>query len=140
MSEPEVPLEALPPDPTFPPSVYERTARLLRGGVIVFFVLAAIGMIAALVQNPSETVSELLGSAPAVGFGSFASLLGRLEVLEPTAIITLGVYVMVAVTIARVAYAAVDLYRGRERTLAALSTCVVVLLIVGLFVVAPFVH
>jgi uncharacterized membrane protein len=140
MSGTEPTLESLPDDPTFPPSVYERTARLLRAGVLVFFLLAVVGMIAALAQNPSETVSTLLSSTPAVGFGSFGSLWARLVVLEPTAIITLGIYVMVAVTIARVVYAMVDFYRGRERVLAALSGCVVVLLIVGLFVVAPFVH
>jgi hypothetical protein len=39
-----------------------------------------------------------------------------------------------------VLYATVDFYRGRERTLAFLSGAVVVLLLLGLFLVAPLVH
>ncbi len=47
---------------------------------------------------------------------------------------------LVAVTVGRVLYATVDLYRGRERLLAGLAGAVIVMLIVGLFVIAPFVR
>ena len=47
---------------------------------------------------------------------------------------------MVAATIGRVLLVTVDFFRGGERALGAISAAVIVLLIVGLFVVGPFVH
>ncbi len=140
MNEPDASVASLPEDPTFPPSAYEQLTRLLRGGVIGFFLLAMVGLIADLAQNPSETVSTLLGSTPAAGFASIGVFARSLVALQPSAIIILGVYVMVAVTITRVFYAMVDFYRGGERTLGGLSAVVVLLLFLGLFVLAPFVH
>lgn len=133
-------LALLPIDPTFPPAVYARTSRLLRSGVVGFFLLASAGMIAGLWENPTQTVSSLVTSNPVTEFGSVGTFLSQLFGFAPGAVITLGIFVMVAVTIGRVIYAAVDFYRGRERLLAGLSATVVALLILGLFIVAPFVH
>jgi uncharacterized membrane protein len=131
---------ALPPDPTFTPVEYERVARLLRSGVLGFLVLAGVGMVAQLVLSPSETVASLLASKPGSEYGSAGALLGALGAGYPDSLIILGIYVMVAVTIGRVMLATADLYRGGERALGAISSVVVVLLLVGLFVVAPFVR
>jgi uncharacterized membrane protein len=116
----------LPIDPTYPPAAYERVARLLRYGILGFLVLASAGLIGQLVLNPSESVGSILASGPSSG--------------QPDALIFLGIYVMVGVTIGRVALATRDLYRGGERALGALSTAVIVLLLIALFVVASFVH
>jgi uncharacterized membrane protein len=131
---------AVPADPTFPPAAYERVARLLRTGVVGFLILAGAGMVGELLLNPSQSVASLLSSGPSSGFGTFSLFLSHIESGQPDAIILLGIYVMIAVTIGRVALATVDLYRGRERELGALSAAVIVLLLVALFVVAPFVH
>lgn len=131
---------ALPLDATFPPAAYERVARLLRWGVIGFLVLAGSGLVGQLVLNPSESVSSVLASGSFSGYGSFGLFVGHLESGQPDALILLGIYVMVAVTVGRVALATVDLYRGGERSLGALSATVIVLLLAALFVVAPFVH
>lgn len=140
MSETDVPVPALPPDPTFPPAAYERVSRLLRGGVLGFLLLAGLGMTAQLVLQPSETVASLLASNPEAEYGSAGALVGALGAGYPGAFIILGIYVMVAVTVGRVVLATADLYRGGERALGAISAAVVVLLLVGLFVVAPFVR
>lgn len=130
----------LPPDPTFPPSAYERTSRILRLGVVGFFLLASVGMILGLLERPGETVAQLLSTNPRSEYGSAAGYFTQLAALEPSAVVLLGIFLMVSVTVGRVAYATFDFYQGRERILAAVSATVVFLLILGLFVVAPFVH
>ena len=131
---------ALPPDPTFSPAAYERVALLLRSGVVGFLLLAGVGMVAQLLLNPSETVATLLASHPASEYGSAGDLVGALGARYPDAPVILGIYVMVVVTLGRVVLATVDLYRGGERALGTVSAAVVGLLLVGLFVVAPFVR
>jgi uncharacterized membrane protein len=131
---------ALPPDPTFTPAAYERVSRLLRSGVLGFLILAGVGLVAQLILNPSETVATLLASHPASEYGSASDLLGALGAGYPDAAVILGIYVMVAVTVGRVVLATADLYRGGERALGTVSAVVVGLLLVGLFVVAPFIR
>ena len=97
-------------------------------------------MIEGLLENPSQTVETLVSSNSGSPFGSVGSFLSDLGVLQPNALVTLGIFVLVAVTVGRVLYATVDLYRGRERLLAGLAGAVIVMLIVGLFVIAPFVR
>ena len=139
MTEPVPTTESLPIDPTFPPAAYERVARLLRAGVLGFVLLAGAGTIVQLVADPSETVATLLASGPTGGFGTFHLFLTHLASGGSDALILLGIYVMVAVTIGRVGLAAADFYRGGERELGAISLAVIALLLVALFVVAPFV-
>jgi uncharacterized membrane protein len=133
-------LRALPVDASFPPSSYERMSLLLRSGVLGFFVLATVGMIAGLLTNPSETVSDLLASNPSAQYGTVGAFLGRLFGFAPDAIVVLGIFILIAVTIGRVVLAVADFYRGRERVLGMVSLVVVLLLLVGLFVVGPFVR
>lgn len=129
----------LPLDPTFPPEAYERVARLLRYGVLGFLVLAGSGIVLQLLLHPSQDLSTVLATNPLHDYSSVGAFFGSLFSGDPAALIILGIYVLVAVTIARVVLATIDLYRGGERALGALSATVVVLLLVGLFVVAPFV-
>ncbi len=140
MTDRDSELALLPPDPTFPAASYERVARLLRSGAIGFLLLAGAGMVAELVLNPSETVATLLSSGPSGGFGTFHLFLSHLSSAEPDAFILLGIYIMIAVTVGRVVLATADFFRGGERVLGAISVTVVVLLLVALFVVAPFVQ
>ena len=140
MTGSDVPSSAVPPDPTFSPAAYEQVARLLRSGVIGFLILATVGMVAELILSPSETVSALLVSHPATEYGSAGDLVGALGAGYPDALIILGIYLMVAVTVGRVVLATADLYRGGERALGTISAAVVALLLVGLFVVAPLVR
>ncbi|MGP8158699.1 MAG: DUF1634 domain-containing protein [Thermoplasmata archaeon] len=134
------PTNDLTPDPTFSPEAYERVAWLLRSGVLAFLILAGVGMVAYLILNPSETLASLLSSNPTNEFTSVGVSVGYLEAGRPEALILLGILVMVAATIGRVLLVTVDFFRGGERALGAISAAVIVLLIVGLFVVGPFVH
>ncbi len=132
--------EKLPEDPTFPPSSYARIALLLRSGVVGFLLLASAGLGAYLSQHPNQSVGAVLSTGPGPLVSSPVAFVHGLGALDPTAIVLLGIYLMIAVTIVRVLVAAWDFARGRERTLAAIAAAVAVLLIVGLFVVAPIVH
>jgi uncharacterized membrane protein len=140
MTEAEAPIPELPPDPTFPPAAYDRVSRLLRNGILIFLVFAGVGMTAQLVLNPSQTVASVLASDPRSTYGSVGGFFHALGTGEPGALIIFGIYVMVAVTIGRVVLATAELFRGGERALGAISASVVVLLLIGLFVVAPFVR
>jgi uncharacterized membrane protein len=128
------------PDPTFPPSAYERLSLLLRGGVVGFLILASAGLIAHLVAHPTETVASLLAPTSTSGFPALGALFSGGLAGSPEALIILGIYVMIAVTIGRVLLATVEFYRGGERALGTVSAAVVALLTVGLVIVAPFVH
>lgn len=129
----------LPIDPTFPPSAYFRVATMLRTGVLGFLALAAVGMVARMIASPSLTVASVLATNPAAAYGSAPSFLSALGRLQPEAVVILGIYVMIAVTIGRVVLATIDFYRGGERILGTVSLAVVLLLLLGLFVVAPIV-
>ena len=102
--------------------------------------LAPAALVGQLVLNPSESVGSILASGPSSGYGSSRQFIEHLASGQPDALIFLGIYVMVGMTIGRVALATRDLYRGGERALGALSTAVIVLLFIALFVVASFVH
>lgn len=120
--------------------VFERIARLLRTGVIGFLLLAGTGLIGEILLHPSTTVASLLASNPKSTYGSWTVFWGQLIAGAPSALVLLGIYVMIAVTVGRVALAAVAFYRGRERALGTLSLAVIGLLLVALFLVAPYVQ
>ncbi len=140
MTTPSASEAALPLDPTFPPAAYERVARLLRAGVLGFLVFAGAGMVAQLVLYPQETVGMALSTSPVAEYRSFGVFVDDLALGRPDSFIILGIYVMLAVTIGRVVLATFDFYRGGERALGTISLAVVLLLLVGLFIVGPFVH
>lgn len=140
MTASNTPTADLPTDPTFSPAAYEQVAWLLRSSMLAFLILATVGMVADLILNPSETLASLLASNPAREFASISAFVGSVAAGRPEALILLGIFVMVATTIGRVLLATADFLRGGERILGAISGAVVVLLIVGLFVVAPLVH
>ena len=133
-------LSELPPDPSFTPDTYVRTALLLRSGVFGFLILSCVGMVIGLVENPGETVGTLIGSSPFTNVGSSGTFLSSLVGLHANALILLGVFVMVAVSVGRVFDAMVVFIRGRETILAVVCGVVVVLLVFGLTVVASIVH
>lgn len=134
------PSALLPPDPTFPPSAYERTARLMRAGVLGFFLLASIGLVVNLVTNPNESVQTLLSSGPSAELGILFFPIGQYFGFGADPLILVGIAILIAVTVGRVLLATIDLYRGREWILASVCALVLGLLGVGLFVVPQFVH
>jgi uncharacterized membrane protein len=107
---------------------------------MVFLLFAVAGVFAQLLLNPSEDVGSLLASNPVSDYRTLGTFVSDLTAGNPGALILLGIFVMVGVTVGRVVLAAADFYRGGERTLGTISTVVIVLLLVALFVVGPFVR
>jgi uncharacterized membrane protein len=132
---------SLPPvDLTFPPTVYERMARVLRGGLYASLLLLLAALAVYLIEHPSLTSSQAIGSNPILQFLSAGGLAGGLASGSPAAYLTLGLIVLVATPILRVASGLYYFRRGGERTMSALTVTVLVLLLLGLLVIGPLVR
>jgi uncharacterized membrane protein len=134
------PPATVPIDPTFSPGAYERVALLLRTGVVGFIALASCAIILELVLHPTASSDSILASGAGRPYTSIGGFVDGIISLQPPALILLGLFVMVAVTVGRVVLAAIDFSRGGERVLTVISAAVVGLLLLGLFVVAPLVR
>lgn len=130
-------LAALPPDPTLPPRAYERMALLLRFGVLASGLMLGGGLIVYLLQHPSETFTGILSVNPIQNYLNGGTLFSALASGRPEAWMTLGILVLIAATVGRVALAARYFFAGRERALGAVTLTVAILLLVALFVVGP---
>ena len=128
---------ALPPDPTLPPRAYERMALLLRIGVVASALMLGGGLLGFLVQNPSATFDSILTTNPIQRYLNASTLASSLVTGRPEAWMTLGILVLIATTVGRVAQAARYFFAGRERALGAVTLTVAILLLVALFVVGP---
>ncbi|MCI4373497.1 MAG: DUF1634 domain-containing protein [Thermoplasmata archaeon] len=136
MSEPVI----LPRDGTFPPTAYERMAWLLRVGLFASLALLVGGLAAYLWWNPRATATQAIDSNPILRYLDVEGLARGLASADPTAYLTVGLLVLVATPIVRVAAGFFYFRRGGERSLAAITFVVLVLLLLGLLVVGPLVR
>jgi uncharacterized membrane protein len=127
-------------DRTLPPSAYERMALLLRGGLFVSLALLVGGVVAYRWMNPSTTSAQAISSNPILRFLTLPGLAGGLAAGDPSAFLTLGLIVLVATPILRVAGGFYYFRRGGERGLEAITFIVLVLLVVGVLVIGPLVR
>jgi len=129
-----------PADLTFPPAAYERMAVVLRVGLFVSLALLLGALVTYLLLHPSTSSTEAIGSNPILQFLSLSGLATGLASGAPGAYLTLGLLVLVATPIVRVASGFYYFRRGGERSLATITFVVIVLLLLGLFVIGPFVR
>jgi uncharacterized membrane protein len=136
------PASAPPPseDLDLPPAAHRRMAAVLRVGLAVALVLLAGGLVALLVRSAGSDAGGWVHANPLVGYLDPAKLAGGLAAGAPTAYLTLGVYALVATPVVRVATGITAFAGHRERRMVALTTVVLALLLVGLFVVGPLVR
>jgi len=106
---------------------YERlTATLLAAGVAVSSILVATGFIASFLVG---WTGSLTGATPLPADPTdFSAILDRLAVLQPLAIVQLGLIVLIATPIIRVATTAVSFWRQHDRLYVAISLIVIALL------------
>jgi uncharacterized membrane protein len=105
---------------------------VLMAGVLTSAALIAIGFAAALVAGWQATP---LGGAPsAAATTDFAGLTGRLATLEPLAISQLGLLVLLATPVARVAASVVGFLLEGDRLYAAITAAVLAVLLASIFV------
>jgi len=111
-------------------------SRLLRVGVITSVALMVIGMIATFKQHPDYVSSSVVLDS-AVGPGAtfpheFGALLASLRQLRGEAIVTLGLLVLMATPVMRVAVSVFAFIRHRDRTYALITAAVLCLLLLSL--------
>jgi uncharacterized membrane protein len=129
-----------PRAPTIPDDAYRSMTAVLRGGLLLSLLILGGGLVAYLVAHPGESSSPAISSNPIVQYLSLSGLGQGLASGAPDAYLALGIYVLIATPILRVATGTYYFHRGHERVIAAVTLTVLVLLLVGLFVIGPLIR
>jgi uncharacterized membrane protein len=111
-------------------------SRLLRVGVIVSVGLIVTGTILTFVQHPDYVSSSAVLDS-AVGPGAtfpheLDALLASMRQLRGEAIVTLGLLVLIATPVSRVAFSVLAFIQHRDRTYALITAAVLCLLLLSL--------
>lgn len=114
-------------------------ALILRIGLVASLVAFVGSLTAYLALHPSASYEP---NAPNTSraFLNLPGLLGGLAAGSPGAFLTLGVLLLVATPIVRVASGLYYFQRDGERTMAAIALTVLVLLVLGLVVLGPLIR
>jgi uncharacterized membrane protein len=132
-----------PPGPThedrLSPNANQRMTLVLRAGLLLAVAILLGALLAYLVTYPNATSEAILAANPILGYLSPGGLVRGLAAGHREAFLTLGLLVLLATPILRVATGAYYFYRDGEREMAAITTTVFVLLLVGLFLIGPYV-
>lgn len=115
-------------------------AQVLRAGLYTSLLLLIGALVAYLLIHPSVMSAQAIASNPILQFLSLSGLATGLAAGDPAAYLTLGLLVLVATPILRVASGFYYFRRGGERTLTAITFTVIVLLLLGLLVIGPLVR
>jgi uncharacterized membrane protein len=111
-------------------------SRLLLVGVIASVALIVVGMVVSFVQHPDYlSASGVLDSAvgPGVTFPhEFDALLAGLRQLRGEAIVTLGLLILIATPVMRVAISAIAFIQHGDKTYALITAAVLCLLLLSL--------
>ena len=111
-------------------------SRILRVGVISSVTLIVVGMIVTFVQHPDYLSSSAVLDC-AVGPGAtfphkFDALLASMQQMRGEAIVTLGLLVLMATPVMRVAVSTLAFIQQRDRTYALITAAVLCLLLLSL--------
>ena len=137
MSDPVPPRIARFPHPQLPDEAYRRTTRVLRVGLLSSLAILAGGLAAYLLRHPGGASGPAISSNPIVQYLSLGGLYHGLLTGAPEAYLALGIFVLIATPILRVAAGAYYFHRGHERQMAAVTLTVLFLLVVGVLVIGP---
>ena len=128
MSADDPTLDSLPLDPAFPPSTYERLARLLEVTVVMYFILIVIGFIARLSEDWSMAISKVIHKEPRSWYWTPEAYFSNLFAFNPSAVVLLGVAIMMVAVIGRSVISAHGLLKNREWILGAITIGVIALI------------
>jgi uncharacterized membrane protein len=120
-----------------PPSAYLRMSAVLRIGLLAAIAILASGTIAYVLKHPGATSGDVIASNPILRYLSLSGLISGLAGGHVEAYLTLGLLVLVATPILRVASGLYYFYVGRERAMTAITFIVLVLLFFGILVLGP---
>ncbi len=134
------PPSASPAEPALPDRVYLSMARLLRTGLIVSVVLLVASLAALLVRSHAAASGPWVSSNPVGKYLGLGDLARGLVAGTPEAYLTIGVLALIATPVLRVASGTVAFLRHGDRKLGEITLVVLALLLLGLFVLGPWVH
>ncbi len=112
--------------------VEQFVGNLLRWGVLTAAAVALIGGIFYLIRSGAASVhyGEFRGQPPELT--SVAGIIGGVRALDPRAVIQLGLLLLIATPVARVAFSLVAFIRQRDRTYILITSIVLLLLLYSL--------
>ncbi len=106
--------------------------RLLQAGVLVATVVVVAGAVALLATRGSAVMDFSRFQGTTSGLRSVGSVLDGVARREPVAVVQLGLILLIATPVARVALTLVAFVIQRDRLYVALTTVVLVVLLYGL--------
>jgi uncharacterized membrane protein len=121
------------------PDAYTRMTLILRAGLALSVAILLGALLAYLIVHPTESAQSILAANPIALYLRPGGLVQGLAQGRREAFLTLGLLVLLATPILRVATGAYYFYKDGEREMAAITTTVFALLLVGLLVIGPFI-
>ena len=125
---------------SLPDEEYRWMTRLLRGGLLLSLGLLLGALVAYAVAHPGLDLAAAVSTNPILRFLQVPGLLDGLAAGNPVAYLTVGLVVLVATPIARVASGFYYFRRGGERGMQAITLVVLALLLFGLVVLGPIIR
>ena len=126
------------PPPPLPPDAYRQMARLLRSGLLLAGVILAVALGVFVYRHSGESLPHILEANPIAGFLTLSGLVAGLGGGHSQAYLTVGIIVLVATPLARVAMGAYYFERAGDRALGRIAIIVLILLLAGILVLGPF--
>jgi uncharacterized membrane protein len=126
--------------PPLPDDAYQRMAVVLRGGLFTSIAILLVALVVYLLEYPNVDSGSVTSSNPIVTYLSLGGLGHGLATGAPEAYLALGVFVLIATPVLRVATGVYYFHRNGERTMTWVTLTVLVLLILGVLVIGPLVR
>jgi len=121
----------------WPARAYARMAILLRLGLVGAGLTLGVALVLFVGKHPVETLPQTLTQNPILDYLSASGLMLGFLNGHTEALMTLGVLVLVATPLARVALGGYYFHRNHDPPLTRIAVFVFVLLAVGIFVLGP---
>lgn len=123
-----------------PPAAHRVISWQLRIGLVVSLVLIVTFLALYAARNDPESLDHVVAHNPILSFLSGSGLLAGLVAFRPEAYLTVGVLVLIATPVLRVATGLHYFHQNRERSMALVTGTVLALLLLGLFVFGPLIR
>ena len=125
------------PEP-LPGRAYATMAIVLRAGLFLSVALFVLGLVLFFVERPYETLADLAASQRFLRFLVPSELVAGLAQGDPTAILSLGMFTLVATPMARVLTGMFYFRAHHEKVMTSLTLTVLILLLVGSLLLGPY--
>jgi uncharacterized membrane protein len=126
--------------PRLSPDARVRMTLVLRAGLSLSLAILVGALVGYLVKHPGATSGSILATNPILQYLNPAGLAQGLAGGHTEAFLTLGLLVLLATPLLRVATGAYYFSKDGERTIATIALIVLALLLVGLLLIGPYVR